>query len=72
MSTYSYLLCLDCKESIYAKDAGRPVHADPEQLGKFLEKHHAHSLTIRDEDDVIYFKWDGRPVFASSFPEFKP
>lgn len=53
MSTYSYLCCFDCEESIFVKDADTPIHANPEELGQFFEKHYRHSLRFLHEDDGV-------------------
>lgn len=49
MSIYCYLACRDCRESLFVKDADSVVHANPEALGQFLEKHHMHPLLFGDE-----------------------
>lgn len=51
MSIYCYLSCKKCKESLFVKDADTSVHADPNVLGQFLEKHYCHELIYTWEDD---------------------
>ncbi len=53
MSAYCHLCCIDCKEAIFVKDTDTPVHAKPEELGQFLEKHYKHALLFLHEDDGV-------------------
>jgi hypothetical protein len=57
MSIYCHLACKTCEELIFVKDADTGVHANPHDLGQFLEKHTMHDLTFVWEDDE--FEVDG-------------
>lgn len=49
------------------KDRDSDVHADPEELGQFLEKHRMHPLIFTHEHDAV-----GSPEeFPDDWPRFK-
>lgn len=48
MSVYSYLCCLDCKESLFVSDLGHNgTHIEPNVLHRFLRAHEYKELNCR-------------------------
>lgn len=70
MSTYCNLVCVDCREALFVKDADSDVHCDKNTLGQFLEKHCEHTLKFLWEEDFI--KIEGKWICPDgAWPQFK-
>jgi hypothetical protein len=57
------------------KDADSDIHATPEELGQFLEKHYRHELIFTHEDDYDMYEGEvydqGKHEEPVEWPRFK-
>lgn len=72
MSVYCYLSCVQCKETMFVKDRHSEVHADPNQLGYFLEKHCKHPLIFTNENQGFLVASLANKVLAQELTEYCP
>lgn len=57
MSVGMKIICTTCAEFVYVGTMNSQTVEEPDDVGKFLWKHHDHNIIVMTEGDMFYNTW---------------